>query len=109
MVLKVNNVSAARPTTKKTTTTQTQRTAKPKTKTASKEALGRISQKQQELDYINAVLRERNLNDDVSKVIHKFSDWVLNKINPDNQTTDSALQKRRAILKKEIRAAGFKA
>lgn len=109
MVLKANIVSAARPTARKSATTQTQRAAKHKTKPASKEALDVISQKQQELDYINAVLRERNLNDDVSKVIHKFSDWVLDKINPDNQTTDSALQKRRAVLQKEIRAAGFKA
>lgn len=68
-----------------------------------------ISQKQQELDYINAVLRERNLTDDFSKYIHKGFDWILDKINPDNQSTDSALMKRRAFLQKQLRAAGYKA
>lgn len=108
MVTKANNVSAARPTARKPATAQPQRVAKPKAKAYTRATLDEISQKQQELDYINAVLRERNLNDDVGKVLHKVSDWVLNKINPDNQTTDSALLKRRAILQKEIRAAGFK-
>lgn len=108
MVLKANNVSAARPTVRKTATAQTQRVAKPKSRPVSRETIDRISQKQQELDYLRAVLRERNLNDDVSKVLHRVSDWVLNKINPNNETTDSALQKRCEILKKEIRAAGFK-
>ena len=60
-----------------------------------------------ELELVNHMLSERKNSGAINKFFYKVSDWVLEKINPNCNSTEKALLKRKAELEKEAKTHNY--